>query len=210
MTRDGHEKAVGTTTLTFHHFPVHDVDRRGSGPGRGRAVGHQQPADHVVRRPCRPVDAAVHQPGNSSCASDHDEAGRRVQPLPRVRVSVTVVVERSVYAPGQTVKGSTTIRNGSSSTCLLAPREVMHIEDQTGTIVGNFAYTMEFREPVVAAPGRTLTAAFQWDQKHGAGISCVQVPAGAYVAVARWLLQVPSSNQTASYGPSQASFRIGG
>jgi hypothetical protein len=131
-------------------------------------------------------------------------------PCPVSEVSVTVTLERPVYAPGQTVKGSTTIRNDSSSTCLLAPREVMHIEDQTGTIVGTFAYTMEFRPPVVAGPGRSLSASFQWDQKDCSGSTCAQVPAGTYVAVARWPLPGPTPNQTASYGPAQASFRIGG
>ena len=162
-------------------------------------------------------DDPVVRPPQSTVVSSIPEAPRAAGPgegasgpCPPAEVSVTVTVERPTYGPGDVVKGSTTIRNNSSTTCLLAPREVMHIEDQSGKTVGNFAYTMEFRPPVVAEPGRTLTATFQWDQKDCSGSTCAQVPAGTYVAVARWPLNGPPPSQSAVYGPARTTFQIGG
>lgn len=130
-------------------------------------------------------------------------------PCPPSEVSVTVVVERSSYAPGEPVRGTTSITNRSSTTCLLPPRESVHIEDASGKTVGSFAYTMELRPPVVAAPGRTLTGTFTWDQRTCPG-PCAQVPAGTYVAVASWPLIGPGPGERTTYGPARTSFQIAG
>ena len=121
-------------------------------------------------------------------------------PCPAADVNVTVVTEKATYAPGETVRGSSTLENASATSCLLPTRAFFRIVDAAGRTVGSFAYTLELRRPVNAEPGQTFTSTFTWDQKDCSGSSCAQVPAGTYVAVADW-------NESGPYA-GRGSFRI--
>ena len=53
-----------------------------------------------------------------------------------------------------------------------------------GKDVGSFAYTLEFRMPVRAEPGKTFTSTFTWDQKDCAGPAVRPgPPPGTYTVV---------------------------
>jgi hypothetical protein len=79
-----------------------------------------------------------------------------------------------------------TLENRSTVTCLLPSRAFFRVEDSAGRSVGLFAYTMEYRMPVQAEPGKVFTSSLSWDQKDCSGPACVQAPAGTYVVVADW------------------------
>ncbi|HET7720192.1 MAG TPA: hypothetical protein VFK43_09515, partial [Acidimicrobiales bacterium] len=113
-------------------------------------------------------------------------AGAASEPCPRSEVKVTVTTGRAAYGPGQTVQGSSTLENRSAGACLLPTRAFFRITNGAGKDVGSFAYTLEFRMPVRAEPGKTFTSTFTWDQKDCAGSACAQVPAGTYTVVADW------------------------
>ena len=152
--------------------------------------------DPVVRTPATTV------PGNSSSGPDAPVSSGPVPPpppgaappttpsgaanCPSAEVRVTVTTDRSTYAPGETVRGSTTIENRSGSACLLPTRGFVRITNAAGNDVSGFAYTMEYRFPVLAEPGKTFTTPFTWDQRACSGGSCVQVPAGTYNVAADW------------------------
>lgn len=116
-------------------------------------------------------------------------------------VGVTVTTEKATYAPGETVSGSSTLENRSATTCLLPTRAFFRIDDSSGRSVGSFAYTTEFRVPVRAEPGKSVTSGFSWDQTDCSGPACVQVPPGAFVVVADWSEAGPYRGTT--------TFRIG-
>jgi hypothetical protein len=116
-------------------------------------------------------------------------------------VLVVVVTEKATYAPGETVRGTSTLENRSTSTCLLPTRAFFRIENSAGTLVSSFAYTTEFRLPVAADPGKSFISSFTWDQQDCSGSACVQVPAGRYTAVAEWTESGPYA--------AQSSFQVG-
>ena len=124
----------------------------------------------------------------------------QVAACPAADVTVSVTTEKDTYAPGETVRGSSTLTNRSTTTCLLPTRAFFRILDASGKTVGSFAYTLELRMPVKAEPGKTFTSSLLWDQKDCSGSSCVQVPAGTYVAVADW-------NESGPYS-GRGSFKI--
>jgi hypothetical protein len=117
-------------------------------------------------------------------------------PCPAAEVKVTVVTDRPAYAPGQTVQGSSTLENRSATACLLPTRAFFRVVNGAGKDVGSFAYTLEFRLPVRAEPGKTFTSTFTWDQKDCAGPACVQVPPGTYTVVANWTESGPYTGST--------------
>jgi hypothetical protein len=119
---------------------------------------------------------------------------------PAAEVGVIVTTEKGTYAPGETVRGSSTLENRSPTTCLLPTRAFFRILDAAGGTAGSFAYTQEFRMPVKAEPGKTFTSSFTWDQKNCSGSSCAQVAPGTYVAVADW-------NESGPYS-GRATFQI--
>ncbi len=152
--------------------------------------------DPVVRTP------ATTPSGNSSSDPDAPVSSGPVSPpppgaappttppgaanCPSAEVRVTVTTDKSTYAPGETVRGSTTIENRSGSACLLPTRGFVRITNAAGKDVSGLAYTMEYRFPVLAEPGKTFTTPFTWDQRDCSGGSCVQVPAGTYNVAADW------------------------
>ena len=107
-------------------------------------------------------------------------------PCPASEVRVTVTLEKSAYAPGETVRWSSTLENRSASTCLVSGRAFFHVENGSGTTVGSFPYTANYMLPVPAEPGKTITNTGSWDQRDCSASPCVQVPAGPYVVVAEW------------------------
>ena len=100
-------------------------------------------------------------------------------------VRVTVSIEQPSYAPGETVRWSSTLENRSTTTCLVSGRAFFSVEDPAGRTVGSFAYTANYMLPVKAEPGKKITNSGSWDQKDCSS-ACVQVPAGTYVVVAGW------------------------
>ena len=123
-----------------------------------------------------------------------------VAACPAAEVGVTVTTEKGTHATGETVRGSSTLENRSSTACLLPTRAFFRILDAEGGTVSSFAYTMELRLPVKAEPGKTFTSSFTWDQKNCSGSSCAQVGPGTYVVVADW-------NESGPYS-GRASFQI--
>lgn len=118
---------------------------------------------------------------------------RQPPPCPASEVRVTVATERPTYAPGEVVRATSTLENRSATTCLLPTRAFFRIENSAGTSVGSFAYTMDFRLPVQAEPGKTFTSTMSWDQRDCSGSTCAQVPAGSYTVVADWTESGPYS-----------------
>ena len=157
--------------------------------------------DPVLRRPGATNPAAT-PPGNSSSDPNTPIASEPAMPppapvappttapgaanCPSSDVRVTVTTEKATYAPGETVRGATTIENRSAGACLLPTRGFVRIMNTAGKDVSSFAYTMEYRIPVLAEPGKTFTTPFTWDQKDCSGSACVQVPAGTYNVAADW------------------------
>ena len=123
-------------------------------------------------------------------------AAGAAEPCPRSAVKVTVATDRAAYGPGQGVQGSSSLENRSATACLLPTRAFFRITNGAGKDVGSFAYTLEFRLPVRAEPGKTFTSTFTWDQKDCAGSACAQVPPGTYAAVADWTESGPYTGTT--------------
>ncbi|MDQ4068281.1 MAG: DUF4232 domain-containing protein, partial [Actinomycetota bacterium] len=105
---------------------------------------------------------------------------------PASDVRVTVTTDKSIYAPGETVRWSSTLENRSGTTCLVSGRAFFHVENAAGKTAGSFPYTADYMLPVKAEPGKTITNTGSWDQRDCSGSSCVQVPNGSYVVVAQW------------------------
>lgn len=123
-------------------------------------------------------------------------SGAASEPCRASDVKVTVATDRTAYSPGQTVHGSSTLENRSAGTCLLPTRAFFRIVNGAGKDVGSFAYTLEFRMPVPAEPGKAFTSTVTWDQKDCAGAPCAQVPAGIYTVVADWSESGPYRSTT--------------
>lgn len=105
---------------------------------------------------------------------------------PAADVRVTVSTEKSAYAPGETVRFSSTLENRSATACLVSGRAFFSVENGAGRTVSSFAYTMEYMLPVRAEPGQAFTNRGTWDQQDCSGPACVQAAAGTYVVVAGW------------------------
>jgi hypothetical protein len=154
-----------------------------------------QPDDPLVRPPASDpsgtTSSPILAPPPPTTAAPAAQA-----PCPASEVRVTVVTGRAAYGPGQTVQGSSTLENRSAGTCLLPTRAFFRIVNGAGKDVGSFAYTLEFRMPVPAEPGRTFTSTFTWDQKDCAGPACTQVPAGTYTVSADWTESGPYKGST--------------
>jgi hypothetical protein len=142
------------------------------------------PSGNSSSDPDAPVSSAPVSPPPPGAAPPTTAPGAANCPSSEVRVTVTT--DRSTYAPGETVRGSTTIENRSGSACLLPTRGFVRITNAAGKDVSGLAYTMEYRFPVLAEPGKTFTTPFTWDQRDCSGGSCVQVPAGTYNVAADW------------------------
>ena len=201
-----------TTTTAEPQLRVEAAHGRTEPPSPGSSVPLDDP---VLRRP-----GATNPPvpsGNSASDPNTPIPSEPVSPPPTVAppttapgaascpssdVPVTVTTDKSTYAPGETVRGSTTIENRGGAACLLPTRGFVRILNAAGKQVSNFAYTMEYRFPVLAEPGKTFTTPFSWDQKDCSGPSCVQVPSGHYTVVADWTEGGPYSGR--------GSFTIGG
>jgi hypothetical protein len=145
-----------------------------------------QPADGPPARPAPSTTVASGTFAASPPAPTVPTPDPTLAACPPAGVVVSVVTDKPTYAPGETVRGTSTLENRSGTTCLLSTRAFFHIEDTLGRIVGDFAYTADFRAPTKAEPGKTFTDGFTWDQRSCAGGSCVQIPPGTYVAVAAW------------------------
>ena len=182
--------------------PTGEEQRRGAAID-GSEMPPRSPAslpsadDPVVRSaPATPSGASSGEGPPTTVPTGNDS----VAACPAAEVGVIVTTEKSTYAAGETVRGSSTLENRSSTTCLLPTRAFFRILDAAGGTVGSFAYTMELRMPVKAAPGKTFTSTFTWDQKNCSGSSCAQVPPGTYEVVADW-------NESGPYS-GRASFQI--
>jgi hypothetical protein len=182
----GEVPAETTTTTTAERLIVTPVHPRTSPPApedRAPANESSGSSGSPILVPPPPTTAAP----ATGAASEH---------CPQSDVKVTVATDRAAYAPGQTVQGSSTLENRSATACMLPTRAFFRILDGAGKDVGSFAYTMEFRYPVPAEPGKTFTSTFTWDQKDCAGPACVQVPPGTYTVVADWTESGPYSGRT--------------
>ncbi|HEX3620754.1 MAG TPA: hypothetical protein VHT97_00400 [Acidimicrobiales bacterium] len=137
-----------------------------------------------------PAVAATTVPGEPAIAE-----------CPAADVAVTVATEHAAYAMGEVVRGFSTLENRSAVACLLPTRSFFRIDDGTGSPVSSFRYTTDYRLPVKADPGHTVTDGFTWDQRDCVSGPCLQVPAGTYTVSGDW-------TEGGSYG-GRSSFRIG-
>lgn len=167
--------------------------------------------DEPVVRPTRPVATSLAIGANSGVASSPamttppaDAGGppTTVAPCPPSEVKVTVATDKATYAPGETVRWTSTLTNTSTTTCSVSGRAFFHVEDAAGATVGSFPHTADYQLPVTAAPGRAFTSSLSWDQTNCANGPCVKVPGGTYTVVAEWTEAGPY------YG--RGSFRISG
>ena len=140
--------------------------------------------------------------GPSTPASPGPDLQSTVPACPPEGVRVLVATDQSSYAPGQTVRWTSTLENRSATACLLPSRAYFRVENAAGKVVGAFATTADYRMPVKAEPGKVFTSSLGWDQKDCSGSACVQVPAGTYVVVADW-------TEGGSF-TARGSFQIGG
>ena len=154
------------------------------------------PDDPVVRPPATDPSGTTSSPILPPPQSTTVVPGAALTPCPPSEVRVTVATDRAAYAPGQTVQGSSTLENRSGSACLLPTRAFFRIVNSAGKDVSGFAYTLEFRMPVRAEPGKTFTSTFTWDQKDCAGPACVQAPPGTYTVAAEWTESGPYTGST--------------
>lgn len=155
-----------------------------------------QPDDPVVRPPASDPSGSTSSPILAPPPSTTVAPDAAPAPCAASEVKVTVATDRAAYGPGQTVQGSSTLENRSASACMLPTRAFFRVTNGAGKDVGSFAYTLEFRMPVRAEPGKTFTSTFTWDQKDCAGSACVQVPPGTYTAVADWTESGPYTGRT--------------
>lgn len=169
-----------------------------------RAAGGSPPPDpsaRVVDDPVvRPAPATGPPSGSTGgTSSSSANSGPRAVPsttvppqqpalaaCPAADVRVTVSTERSTYAPGETVRFSSTLENRSATACLVSGRAFFSVENGAGRTVSSFAYTMEYMLPVRAEPGQAFTNRGTWDQQDCSGPACVQAAAGTYVVAAGW------------------------
>lgn len=173
-----------TTTTTEKRLSVEGIHGRTTPPQPSSSVA---PADDPVVRP-----PTTRSPGTTSGpvaveppAVTPPTTAPASASCPASEVQVSVVTA-PVYAPGEPVRGSSTIQNRSATTCLLPTRGFVRILNAAGKDVSSFAYTMEYRMPASAEPGKTFSTPITWDQRDCTGTVCVQVPAGTYTVVADW------------------------
>jgi hypothetical protein len=175
-----------TTTTTEDQLRVEAIHGRTT-PPQPSASSTPAADDPVVRTPTTVPSGSASSPVATAPPAVPPAptvpAGER---CPSSEVRVTVATGKAAYAPGETVRGSTTIENRSATACLLPTRGFVRILDAAGNDVSGFAYTMEYRFPALAEPGKTFTTPFTWDQRDCSGGSCVQVPAGTYNVAADW------------------------
>ena len=154
------------------------------------------PDDPAVRPPVADPSGSTSSPVLPPPQSTTVAPNPALTPCPASEVKVTVATDRSTYATGQRVQGSSTLENRSASACLLPTRAFFRVVNGAGKDVGNFAYTADFRLPVRAEPGKTITSTFTWDQKDCTGSACVQVPPGTYTVTAGWTESGPYAGTT--------------
>jgi hypothetical protein len=164
-------------------------------------VVHSSPSTTVAASTTSPTQGRSSATSASPPGPPPPVSSSPAEPCAAADVLVTVVTDRAVYAPGETVTGTSTLENRAAAACVLPTRPFFRIEDASGKPVGSFAYTAEFRVPEKVEPGRTFSGTFTWDQSDCSGAACAQVPAGTYVAVADWTESGPYSGR--------APFQIG-
>lgn len=167
-------------------------------PEPSTVVAPRVDVDDPIVRPPRPVPttAALAVGANSGAASspalttpiglDGGSPPTTVPPCPLSQVKVTVATDKASYAPGETVRWTSTLTNASGTTCAVSGRAFFHVEDASGATVGSFPHTADYMLPVKAEPGRAFTSSFSWDQTNCANGPCIRVPAGTYTVVAEW------------------------
>ena len=161
-------------------------------PEPSTVVVPQVDVDEPVVRPARPattstVAAGVAASPASAVPADGGGGPPTTVPLcPVSQVKVTVATDKATYAPGETVRWTSTLTNASSTTCAVSGRAFFHVEDGSGATVGSFPHTADYQLPVKADPGRSFTSSLSWDQTNCANGPCARVPAGTYTVVAEW------------------------
>ena len=124
--------------------------------------------------------------GAAAAPSGPTQSDPALAACPAADVRVTVSTDKATYAPGDTVRFSSTLENRSATTCLVSGRAFFSIENAAGKTVSSFAYTADYMLPVKATPGQTFTNTGTWNQQDCTGPACLQAPAGTYVVVAGW------------------------
>ncbi len=161
------------------------------------------PADDPVVRPPAGTTATTARSGSMATADTTiPPANAPVTACTAADIRVAATTEKTSYAPGETVRGSSTLENRSASTCLVSTWISVEILNPTGQDVfhsssGN-GYASDLRTsdgglPVKAEPGTVFTGTFHWVAGNcavpapTAGSECAgRFPPGTYTAVVRW------------------------
>lgn len=122
------------------------------------------------------------------------------------RLDAIASVKRDGYVPGEKVTFSATARNASSSPCSYTSSDFVYtIRNVSGTSLGGGASTGDrwSTEPLILAPGRSLTEAGEWDQRDclSGPDRCARAATGNYVIDVAWTFDGARLE-------AQASFRL--
>jgi hypothetical protein len=122
-------------------------------------------------------------------------------------VRATVVTDKSMYATGETVQGTSTLQNRGTTTCVLVFDVIISVRNSAGRAV-DFLKVVDFKKAAKVEPGQTFTSSFTWDQK-----DCASVVVDVYPTPRDRCAQVPPGVYTATDGSAQdsvpGSFQIG-
>lgn len=182
---------LSTTIPAEVHRPIQAID--GSSPPRTTET--TRVVDDPIVRPPGTGTATGGGVGTANSASNGGATTASSVPpqsdpglaaCPAADVRVTVSTDKATYAPGDTVRFSSTLENRSGTTCLVSGRAFFSIENGAGKTVSSFVYTANYMLPVKAGPGQTFTNTGTWNQQDCTGPACAPAPAGAYAVVAGW------------------------
>lgn len=157
--------------------------------------------DPVVRPPAGTTATTGRSGSTATADTTIPPADVPLVACPATDIRVAASTEKASYAPGETVRGSATIENRSTSTCLLPTFSWVEILNTAGEDVfqsssGN-GYAADPRgaggPSVKAEPGAIFTATFHWVAGNCAvpaatsGSECPgRFPPGTYTAVVHW------------------------
>lgn len=160
-------------------------------------VASMPAADDPPVRPAAPTTTTPSSLGRASSAglplpgsTSPSTVPATAPACPAADVRQTVATEKSAYAAGETVRGTSTLENRSSITCTLSFHVTVDVHDASGRSMDSLRLD-PWRTAVAVDPGKAVRGTFTWDQRDCAGMPmtdaypiprdrCPQVPAGTY------------------------------
>jgi hypothetical protein len=121
------------------------------------------------------------------------------------QVSFSATTDMPAYVAGQTVHVTGHITNDSGHWCYVPSEDSVAFTDASGRQMGPGMTTVrEYVGGTAWAPGQTLDASYDWDQRCTADQPCTAglAPRGRYTASVRW------GSGDAAFGPATAAFDL--